>query len=515
MVQEMQKVAQEELQIAAEVISPVQISTSTSHAPLPLSPTIPCPNPNTRYHPHHSCIPELLHYIRFYPHLLSIRSSTPRVILSYEPSSGAPTAVFDRWSDGHCLTKARANWSDRFVRPVPAGPVQPVPGTDWTGLSDPPAVSPIELATDLKEALVDMTPTETAQLVKYWIDQLTREKEAYVASLEPSPYDLLPYKAKLSIALKRIKEQQSLDLEYQISFNNLVRSHAATRRQRYPERITPFLTSANVGSINTSTIPAVNPSCLVPNYTSKDNAPSTDGDIEANEDFLDYDLDNQSLQASSQHPHVPVNETASLTNNNAARAQAATNTTSDLAARVKAMKLPQIQRVEPPSNHSTAMEVDQSPTSSGATPSRPKPLKEDDLIIITHKDRPSNEISLLNKEDQVRVMVKDHVAIHARFLQAQKDGNTADMKSLLTQAQENQKSLQRLIPNPEIESYVKGWNSWDAKRSLFPPQTKREQEGKPKSSAYRHMKYNDQDTWAEVADIASAIRSLYKATKRG
>ncbi|PLW28106.1 hypothetical protein PCASD_22494 [Puccinia coronata f. sp. avenae] len=39
---------------------------------------------------------------------------------------GARTAVFDRWSDGHCPTEARANWSDRFVRPVPAGPVQPV-----------------------------------------------------------------------------------------------------------------------------------------------------------------------------------------------------------------------------------------------------------------------------------------------------------------------------------------------------------------------------------------------------
>ncbi|PLW31732.1 hypothetical protein PCANC_22489, partial [Puccinia coronata f. sp. avenae] len=362
---------------------------------------------------------------------------------------------------------------------------------------------------------INLTPAETSQLVKYWIDRLTREKEAYVASLEPSPYDLLPYEAKLSIALKRIEEQQSIDLEYQIAFNNLIRSHAATRRQRYLERITPFLTSANVGSLNTNTIPSVNPSRLVPNYASKDNAPSTDGDLDANEDFLDYDLEDPSLQASSQHPHVTAKEMASLTNDNAAQAQTATNTTSDLAARVKAMTLPQIQRVEPPNDHSTAMEVDQSPTSLGATPSRPKPLKEDDLIILTHKDRPSDEISLLNKEDQVRVMVKDHVAIHARFLQAQKDDNTADMKTLLTRAQENQKSLQRLIPNPEIESYVKGWNLWDAKRLLFPPQTKREREGKPKSSAYRRMKYDDQDTWAEVADIASAVRSLYKATKRG
>ncbi|PLW53039.1 hypothetical protein PCANC_10761 [Puccinia coronata f. sp. avenae] len=59
--------------------------------------------------------------------------------LSALSSSNKEGSVFDRWSDGHCPTEARANWSDRFVRPVPAGPVQPVPGTDWTGLSDPPA----------------------------------------------------------------------------------------------------------------------------------------------------------------------------------------------------------------------------------------------------------------------------------------------------------------------------------------------------------------------------------------
>ncbi|PLW25795.1 hypothetical protein PCANC_28553 [Puccinia coronata f. sp. avenae] len=65
--------------------------------------------------------------------------SLPALTGEHGCSSGAQTAVFDRWSDGHCPTEARANWSDRFVRPVPAGPVQPVPGTDRTGLSDPPA----------------------------------------------------------------------------------------------------------------------------------------------------------------------------------------------------------------------------------------------------------------------------------------------------------------------------------------------------------------------------------------
>jgi hypothetical protein len=204
-----------------------------------------------------------------------------------------------------------------------------------------------------------------------------------------------------------------------------------------------------------------------------------------------------------------------LTNNIAAQVEAAKNSTSDLAARVKAMTLPQIQRVEPPKDHTTAMEVNPSPTSSAAIPSHPKSLKDDDLVIITHKDSPNNEISILSKEDKIKVMVKDHVALHDQFLKAQNKNNKIDMKTLLFKAQENQKSLQQLIPNKEIESYVKGWNPWEVKKALFPPQAKREREGKPKLSTYQRMKYDDQDTWAKVEDIASAVRSLYKATKRG
>ncbi|PLW55253.1 hypothetical protein PCANC_10525 [Puccinia coronata f. sp. avenae] len=355
-----------------------------------------------------------------------------------------------------------------------------------------------------------VTPTETAQLVRYWIDRLTREKKEYIASLEPLPYDLLPYKAKLSIAISRIEEQKVLDLDYQISFNNLVRSHAATRRQRYLERMnppgtTPFLTTANSGRSvpSNNTVPAANLNRLVPNYTNKDSVQSTDSyieneDPEANKDFLDYDLDDPNLQDSSLPQQDRAKETAS--------------SMTDLAARVKAMTLPRIKRVDPPKERSLAMEIDQSPISSGAT-HLPPTSKDNDLVIITHQENLTDKISLLSKSDQVRVMVKDHVAIHARFLQAQKDGNSTNMKTLLTRAQENQKSLQKLIPNNKIESYVKGWNPWDVKRALFPPQAKRE--GKPKSSAYRRMKYDEQDTWAEVADIASAVRSLYKATKRG
>ncbi|PLW43727.1 hypothetical protein PCANC_19414 [Puccinia coronata f. sp. avenae] len=141
--------------------------------------------------------------------------------------------------------------------------------------------------------------------------------------------------------------------------------------------------------------------------------------------------------------------------------------------------------------------------------------EDDGLVIITHLEILNNKISLLSKDDKIQVMVKEHIAIHARFLQAQKDRNNSDMKTLLFKAQENQKSLQKLIPNWEIESYVKGWNPWEVKQTLFPPQAKQEREGKPKLSLCKRMKYNNQDTWAEVADISSAVHSLYKATKQG
>ncbi|PLW26410.1 hypothetical protein PCASD_26719 [Puccinia coronata f. sp. avenae] len=350
-----------------------------------------------------------------------------------------------------------------------------------------------------------VTPEETGQLVKYWINWLTREKTKYIQLLVPTPYDLLPYKAKLSIALRQIEEQQALDLEYKIAFNNLVQSHTKTRRQRYLERIT-------------NPNPNTTPVHIVPNYlanTSTTTVPSTDNKVdnnqlESNEDFLDYDLDNPSLQVSSQQPHVPANGTASLTSNIVAQVQAAANSTSDLAARVKAMTLPQIQRVDPPKETASAMDIDKSPPLLGATPLPLKFYKDNDLVITTHPEILNNEISLLSKEDKIQVMVKEHVAIHARFLQAQKDRNNSNMKTLFFKAQENQKSLQKLIPNWEIESYVKGWNSWEVKQTLFPPQAKREREGKPKLSLY-----NNQDTWAEVADIASAVRSLYKTTKQG
>ncbi|PLW21194.1 hypothetical protein PCANC_05449 [Puccinia coronata f. sp. avenae] len=71
-------------------------------------------------------------------------------------SSGARTAVFDRWSDRHCPTKAPAGGSDR--------PVQSVPGTGrtgpaGTGRTGPAGTGRANLSDQLALALVGQCPS--------------------------------------------------------------------------------------------------------------------------------------------------------------------------------------------------------------------------------------------------------------------------------------------------------------------------------------------------------------------
>ena len=130
--------------------------------------------------------------------------------------------------------------------------------------------------------------------------------------------------------------------------------------------------------------------------------------------------------------------------------------------------------------------------------------------------RPSTpEIKTLSKDEQIALRAREHVSTWKQYLAIANEGPTAGLRALLTTAQESQKALQKLMENHEIEALVKGWNPWEVKQTLFPPQAKQEREGKPKSSLYKRMKYDNQDTWPEVADIALAVCSLYKATKQG
>ncbi|KAA1119809.1 hypothetical protein PGT21_034430 [Puccinia graminis f. sp. tritici] len=112
-------------------------------------------------------------------------------------------------------------------------------------------------------------------------------------------------------------------------------------------------------------------------------------------------------------------------------------------------------REEPPQNmeKSSAMEIDEIDSEcSEATPKRP----------ITP------EIRVLSKEDQIKLRVKEHVSLWRQCQVATREGPTEKLRALLTTAQESQKVLQKLIDNEEIESYVKGWNPWDEKKTTLP-----------------------------------------------
>lgn len=217
-----------------------------------------------------------------------------------------------------------------------------------------------------------------------------------------------------------------------------------------------------------------------------------------NEDLIDWD------------PNAPTSHNRSLPQPNQGKDQTAVakiaGSPIDLANRIQKMNLKRIERAE--ANSDESMEVDPPPPSLAAT-QRPPTLSEDEVKIITHRETAS-DIRVLSLHKKIKILVKEHVAIKKQYKQAQE---LAMKKTLLHRAQESQKSLQKMIPNKDIEEYVDGWNTWEAKRNLFPP-TNRNSSGKKQSSTSKRMRYNDPNRWAEVAEIALAVKGLYDHTRR-
>ncbi|KAA1074757.1 hypothetical protein PGT21_018981 [Puccinia graminis f. sp. tritici] len=144
-----------------------------------------------------------------------------------------------------------------------------------------------------------------------------------------------------------------------------------------------------------------------------------------------------------------------------------------------------------------AMDLDDPSTFSEDTPKRPN----------------SPDIVALSKKERIRLLIKEHIAIWKKFELEKLSGATPELKTILHQAQDSQKALQKLITKEELKGYVKGWNPWDAKRELFPPPPKKE--GKKKSSTSRKaQQYNDPRVWADVFEIGQAWRAAYKQRSR-
>jgi hypothetical protein len=131
--------------------------------------------------------------------------------------------------------------------------------------------------------------------------------------------------------------------------------------------------------------------------------------------------------------------------------------------------------------------------------------------------RPSTpEIRILSKEDQIKLRVKEHVSLWKRCQAATSEGATPRLRALLTEAQESQKALQKLIDNEEIESYVKGWNPWEEKKIHFPAppkktlmKFKRNETGKKQSSST--VNFDDPVKWKKATDLLQMAAGLYRS----
>ncbi|PLW14705.1 hypothetical protein PCANC_21143 [Puccinia coronata f. sp. avenae] len=79
-----------------------------------------------------------------------------QAVLKQPCSTGAQTAVFNRWSDRHCPTKAPAGGSDRPVRSAPGTGHTGPAGTGCTG---PAGTGQTNLSNQLALALVGQCPS--------------------------------------------------------------------------------------------------------------------------------------------------------------------------------------------------------------------------------------------------------------------------------------------------------------------------------------------------------------------
>ncbi|KAA1096241.1 hypothetical protein PGT21_009942 [Puccinia graminis f. sp. tritici] len=128
--------------------------------------------------------------------------------------------------------------------------------------------------------------------------------------------------------------------------------------------------------------------------------------------------------------------------------------------------------------------------------------------------RPSTpEIRILSKEEQIKLRVKEHVALWRKCQIATREGATPKLRALLTEAQESQKTLQKLIDNEEIESYVKGWNPWDEKKIHFPAPPKKQVMKFKKSEGGKRQSSNnfaDPAKWKRVTELLQIAAGLYQ-----
>ena len=124
----------------------------------------------------------------------------------------------------------------------------------------------------------------------------------------------------------------------------------------------------------------------------------------------------------------------------------------------------------------------------------------------------SAEIQELTDPEKIKILVRQHVSLWKRSKEAALAQDLTLLRQILSDAQENQKSLQKLIPNKEIESYVQGWNPWVEKKLQFPAPERTSGKAKRESHSEKRKNYNNPRKWKEISEMIQAAKGLYDST---
>ncbi|POV98047.1 hypothetical protein PSTT_14687 [Puccinia striiformis] len=324
-----------------------------------------------------------------------------------------------------------------------------------------------------------VTPQENADLVQHYLTVLRLRKEENLRNHQPTEWELLSHKEKLILACYHSHVREEENLEALITLQQFIRKNNEKKEQERLEAILKKENNEITESIENLAVPSYEASSQI------------QCDLEAAKALKDRV---ESFSMSTVHKktlETLENDKTTVTPVNLLYPKNPTAPT----AQTKKLA------------DNSAMEIDEpSPESSAATPTPP---------MITH-----GQLAKMPKADQIRILVKEHVALSKECQKEALLGATARLRNLLSAAQVSQKALQKLITNKEIEKYVKGWNPWEEKKTFFPStdpkkelsKLKFKRNGRTRSSASLNLTgnpYSCPDKWRKTTQLLQVAAGLY------
>ncbi|EFP94359.2 uncharacterized protein PGTG_20315, partial [Puccinia graminis f. sp. tritici CRL 75-36-700-3] len=300
-------------------------------------------------------------------------------------------------------------------------------------------------------------------------------KEEFIKNYQPCDWELLSREEQLQIAITRIHRKEDDTIAAKILVNEALREYKEYKREQ-KLRMSNSITTASTNLNTSSGVPN--------NHSAADNIGNPeDTSVDELDELLNYPRDptlpDRSQLQRDQGAPLPLEDQV--------------RQLSMLQIKKKTTETTDTQIINDSQNKTRdeAMDLDNPSTSLEDTPKRPN----------------SPDIVALSKKERIRLLIKEHIAIWKRFVLEKPSGATPELRTILHQAQESQKALQKLITKEELKGYVKGWNPWDAKHELFPPPPKKE--GKKKSStSKRAQQYDDPRVWGDVVGLLGRIDTV-------